>query len=81
VSTSGVGRGLGQGRQNVAEGGRPIVYRTGVMKGPLANTQKKTLRNNSEPGCLYWLKNENTSKNAKKQPTESQKNTKYQNIS
>jgi len=66
--------------QNVAEGG--LLATAGV---PLASTLNKKLRNNSESeyrGCLYQLNNESTSKNPKKQqPTENQKNTKYQNFS
>jgi len=71
---------LRQGVQNLVEGG-PLA--TGV--GPTGQHTQKKLRNDSESeyrGCLYQLKNENTSKNAKKQqPTENQKNTKHQNIS
>jgi len=56
-----------------------------VRNMPRLDVQKggKMLRNNSESGCADGYtscKNEN--KNAKKQqPTESRKNTKYQNVS
>jgi len=78
--SSGVTRGLSQGVQNVVEG-VPLA----IVRGAEEATLKIKLRNDSESeyrGCLYQLQtNENTLENKKKQPNETQKSTKYQNVS
>jgi len=66
-------------RQKIFKGG-PFAN----VGGPLAKHSEKKLRNNGEPGCRYWLKKRKRPKNQKckkQQPTENQKNSKYQNAS
>jgi len=70
---------LSQGVQNLVEGG-PLANVGGAQE----PTLKIKLRNDSESeyrGCLYQLKKRKYSKKRKKQPNETQKNTKYQNVS